>query len=163
MAMETSGCFFHFLFLSLLSTLQGTCILLQLTWHQPGANQLIISAQPSPGKDLAQVTLGPQGLPPNAMSTVLSQPAPRLAQGQTSTPLPAAPHWFFPALVYSKVTLMLGCGGIFSKPEAGPEGKGRASELVQTGVNWCAAGKGEAKGKARQKELGRRDGNPAKT
>lgn len=123
----------------------------------------LLSAQPSAGKDLAQVTLGPQGLPPNAMSTVLSQPAPRLAQGLTSTPLPAAPRCFFPVLVYSKVTLMLACGGIFSKPEAGPEGKGRASELVQTGVNWCAAGKGEAKGKARQKELGRRDGNPAKT
>lgn len=37
------------------------------------------------------------------------------------------------------------------------------SELVKTSINWCLVGKGEAKGKARQKELGRRDGTPAKT
>lgn len=41
----------------------------------------LLSAQPSPGKDLAQVTLRPQGLPPNAMSTTLSQPAPQLRRG----------------------------------------------------------------------------------
>ena len=130
-----------------LSTMQGTCILLQLTWHltsaieQPGATKphltvslsYVWAQQPcakqghsftcklfscmglklgphwegfkvaallcissfgcsgpcggpslcpaSPGKDLAQVTLGPQGHPPNAMSTTLSQPAPQLHWG----------------------------------------------------------------------------------
>lgn len=86
MAMETSGCFFHFLFLSLLSTVQGTCILLQLTWHQAGAIQPIISAQPSPGKDLAQLYWDHRAslqmpCPPSCLS-----PLPSLRRGWRALP-----------------------------------------------------------------------------
>lgn len=85
----------------------------------------LLSIQPSSGKDLVQFTVQLQGFLLNAMSITLPEPAPSCPE-LMSTPMPAAP----PVLVYSKVTLV------------GPEGTGQAGELVQSGVNWCVAGKG---------------------
>lgn len=82
-------------------------------------------------------------------SLLSAQPSPGQGSAQSlGRSHAAAPSCFYTVLPSSKAGLML--WGRHSANRVGTEGHG--GELVQTGVNWCVAGKGKAKGKARQKE-----------